>query len=328
MASPRTAYPDNVAGDFFVDRSCIDCGTCYELSPEVFAESADHARVHRQPDGGDAATSRAEMALVACPTGSIGTRTKHDLRPRPSRVPDAVRGLASSSAASRRRKSFGAWSWLIRRPDGNVLVDSPRANARAHGSDRGDGRRPLARPHPRRRRRRPRRVRRARFGCERVMHAADVADFGDRARRAPDRGRRRGRARRRPPRHPDARAHARAHRRLLHARLAVLRRPPLGIPARGLSVRLPHLLLVFVGPPARVDRAPPRSPLPRDPARTRAGPPRRRRRRDARRPRAVARRTSSATSAANSSAMNARFSGRAHRRSIEEPRGVGACRAS
>lgn len=176
MASPRTAYPDNATGDFFVDRSCIDCGTCYELSPEVFAESDDHARVHRQPLGA-AGVLAAEMALVACPTGSIGTRTRHDLALAVAGFPihfeDSVFFCGFTSP-----KSFGAWSWLIRRPEGNVLVDSPRANGPlmdhvagmggvrwlvlTHGDDIAD--------HDAWARR---------FGCERVMHAADIASFGN-----------------------------------------------------------------------------------------------------------------------------------------------------
>jgi glyoxylase-like metal-dependent hydrolase (beta-lactamase superfamily II)/ferredoxin len=175
MASLRTVQPDNVAGEFFVDQSCIDCGTCYELVPEVFGESADHARVHRQPVSGDA-TLRAEMALVACPTGSIGTRSKHDLRLAASAFPMPFEGPVSFCGYTS-RKSFGAWSWLIRRPDGNVLVDSPRATPAlmdrieqmggvrwlvlTHGDDLADHE-AFAR----------------RFGCERIMHLGDVEDFG------------------------------------------------------------------------------------------------------------------------------------------------------
>jgi glyoxylase-like metal-dependent hydrolase (beta-lactamase superfamily II)/ferredoxin len=175
VASLRTAHADNVAGEFFVDQSCIDCGTCYELVPEVFSESADHARVSRQP-AGEAATLRAEMALVACPTGSIGTRGKHDLRPAASAFPTPFEGPVSFCGYTS-RKSFGAWSWLIRRPDGNVLVDSPRASAAlmdrieqmggirwlvlTHGDDVADHAEFVRR-----------------FGCERVMHAADADGFG------------------------------------------------------------------------------------------------------------------------------------------------------
>ena len=65
------------------------------------------------------------MALVACPTGSIGTRRKLDLRPAAAAYPELIDdnvyfcGFASPN-------SYGASSYLIVRPEGNVLIDSPR----------------------------------------------------------------------------------------------------------------------------------------------------------------------------------------------------------
>jgi hypothetical protein len=68
------------------------------------------------------------MALVACPTGSIGAPRAYDRRIGISAFPELISenvyfcGFTSES-------SFGAWSYLIRRPadqGGNVLVDSPR----------------------------------------------------------------------------------------------------------------------------------------------------------------------------------------------------------
>jgi glyoxylase-like metal-dependent hydrolase (beta-lactamase superfamily II) len=116
------------------------------------------------------------MALVSCPTGSIGTLAKHDLGPAsrafPTPFEDDVFFCGFTS-----RKSFGAWTWLIRRKDGNVLVDSPRAAKPlldrieemggvrwmviTHGDDLAD-QEAVAK----------------RFGCERVMHQGDVEDFG------------------------------------------------------------------------------------------------------------------------------------------------------
>lgn len=68
------------------------------------------------------------MALVACPTGSIGARGNYDKRigisAFPTLVADNVYFCGFTSEAS-----FGAWSYLIVRPEssgGNVLVDSPR----------------------------------------------------------------------------------------------------------------------------------------------------------------------------------------------------------
>ena len=174
MAHVANAIPENAAGEFFVDRSCIDCDLCRQLAPEVFARS-DHAEqsfVKCQPARGD--DHRALMALVTCPTSSIGTRTKQDVRAAARAFPEPISddilfcGYASKAA-------YGAASYLIRRPEGNVLVDSPRfAKALVdriaelggvrylvltHQDDVADH----AKFHER-------------FGCERVIHRADVQD--------------------------------------------------------------------------------------------------------------------------------------------------------
>jgi glyoxylase-like metal-dependent hydrolase (beta-lactamase superfamily II)/ferredoxin len=170
MARRIDAHPDNAPGAFFVDRTCIDCGTCYQFAPDTFADGGDHAKVHAQP-GDPASKMRAAMALVACPVGSIGTDDKVEL-------PAAARAFPHPLAEDvlfcgyTSEKSFGAWSYLIRRPAGNVLMDSPRAaeplmkNLEAlggvamlvlsHQDDVAD--------HT---------AYHARFGCERIMHHAD-----------------------------------------------------------------------------------------------------------------------------------------------------------
>src|SRR5206468_6940717 len=89
MANPNRAYADNVSGNFFVDDTCIDCDLCRQVAPSVFKEESDHSVVHQQPRSADE-THRAAMALVACPTGSIGTRTKLDSRAAASSYPEVV----------------------------------------------------------------------------------------------------------------------------------------------------------------------------------------------------------------------------------------------
>ncbi|HME89841.1 MAG TPA: ferredoxin, partial [Myxococcaceae bacterium] len=78
MAQISQSLPENVPGDFFVDRSCIDCDTCRQIAPQTFVRSdSGYSFVARQPtEGGD--RRRALMALVACPTASIGTAKKID----------------------------------------------------------------------------------------------------------------------------------------------------------------------------------------------------------------------------------------------------------
>ena len=172
MARLAKRLPENAPGEFYVDASCIDCATCRIVAPSVFGSlDRDLAYVRRQPDG-EADRRRALMALVSCPTASIGTVTRQDASEAVQAFPEALApevfycGVAAEA-------SFGASSYLVVRPEGNVLVDSPRAagpllraiaarggvrwNVLTHRDDVADH----ARFHER-------------FDCERVLHAADI----------------------------------------------------------------------------------------------------------------------------------------------------------
>ena len=124
MADLAHILSGNVAGDFFVDNSCIDCDLCRQIAPEVFVQEDGYSVVYRQPRS-ESARLQAQKALVACPTGSIGTRQKADLSAAIGAYPEHIAGdVYFCGFAS--KNSFGAKSYLIVRPDGNVLVDSPR----------------------------------------------------------------------------------------------------------------------------------------------------------------------------------------------------------
>lgn len=135
MASPKKRVADNVAGDLFIDSGCIDCGTCRWMAPQVFTGRKDQSFVHTQPD--EASRQRAFQAIIACPTGSIGTETRHDLKPAMRSFPDPI-VLADAGHGPdgiydlgfHSRDSFGATSYLIVRGEGrdNIMVDSPRFN--------------------------------------------------------------------------------------------------------------------------------------------------------------------------------------------------------
>jgi len=174
MARLSDRLPENAAGDFYVDRSCIDCDTCRLIAPEIFSEGKTFSYVARQPVS-DADHRRALMALVSCPTASIGTVSKISASSAAALYPEPIDGDVYFCGFTS-EQSFGAWSYLIRRaaPAGNVLVDSPRA-ARpllsrlqewggvrsmflTHRDDVAD--------HE---------VFRRQFGCERILHRDDVA---------------------------------------------------------------------------------------------------------------------------------------------------------
>jgi glyoxylase-like metal-dependent hydrolase (beta-lactamase superfamily II) len=124
MASPSKRLAANVAGDFFVDSSCIDCGTCYWMAPATFERKGDFSHVYKQP-GTPEETLAALKALVACPTGSIGTAKTHDVRAVAAAFPDPIEENIYH-CGYHHEDSFGAASYFITRPEGNVLVDSPR----------------------------------------------------------------------------------------------------------------------------------------------------------------------------------------------------------
>lgn len=127
MAKLAHRLKENVGEDFFVDSSCIDCDACRQIAPTIFRDHGDQSSVYHQPET-EEETRLALSALVACPTGSIGTIRKHNARI----GIDAFPMLISENiyyCGFNAESSFGAWSYLIlRRPEagGHVLVDSPR----------------------------------------------------------------------------------------------------------------------------------------------------------------------------------------------------------
>lgn len=124
MANVKKRLPGNVEGEFFVDSTCIDCDACRQLAPESFRESGEHAIVHAQPRT-ELEERRALRALVACPTGSIGTlhrnQAKEVVGDFPLPMEDEVFYSGFNSP-----KSYGANSYFVRAPGGNWLIDSPR----------------------------------------------------------------------------------------------------------------------------------------------------------------------------------------------------------
>ncbi|HEY8561911.1 MAG TPA: MBL fold metallo-hydrolase [Pyrinomonadaceae bacterium] len=127
MANPKLRLAENADGEFFVDSTCIDCDTCRQLAPATFRDHGAQSSVFRQPRTAEE-KRRAQMAIVACPTGSIGSADKRDVKSAigefPFQITENIYYCGFNS-----EKSFGAWSYLIVRPRGNVLVDSPRFSA-------------------------------------------------------------------------------------------------------------------------------------------------------------------------------------------------------
>ncbi len=125
MARPDLRHDANAHGAWYVDERCIDCGTCRDLAPVTFVSRGPQSVVACQPVD-PLAEQGAWLAAQACPTQSIGTL---DHRPRPGRLYpwlllDGVYDLGFTSP-----DSFGASSYLAARPEGGLMVDSPRFTA-------------------------------------------------------------------------------------------------------------------------------------------------------------------------------------------------------
>ncbi len=130
MARTALRLASNVPGPFYVDSSCIDCGTCWQWDPHHFAPTGSSSHVVHQPEG-EPEIAQALLALQACPVAAIGA-TPELLRHTPAEGFPAL--LLSHPAGDvyycgwTSRRSFGASSYLVVRPEGNVLIDSPRFN--------------------------------------------------------------------------------------------------------------------------------------------------------------------------------------------------------
>ncbi len=125
MAHLNLRRPQNTSGDFYVDSTCIDCDTCRWMTPEVFNRAAGKSVVYHQPEN-ELERLRSLQAMLACPTSSIGTLEK------PKDIKDAQLSFPIPVAENvyhcgyHAENSYGAASYLITRPEGNILVDSPR----------------------------------------------------------------------------------------------------------------------------------------------------------------------------------------------------------
>lgn len=161
-----------------MDQRCIDCDTCRWMAPQTFVRVDEKSAVDKQPSC-EEERIKALQALLACPTSSIHTEKPakeimkvHDMFPLPideQKLPGVYHCGYHSDI------SFGAASYLIVHPAGNILVDSPRyieilarkieklGGARymflTHKDDIGDHEKWSQR-----------------LNCKRILHSGDVQD--------------------------------------------------------------------------------------------------------------------------------------------------------
>jgi glyoxylase-like metal-dependent hydrolase (beta-lactamase superfamily II)/ferredoxin len=125
MAQLKQRRLENTSGNFYVDNTCIDCDTCRWIAPEIFLEAGDKSAVYHQPSN-ETEYLKALQALLSCPTASIGTQEKpKDIKVAQQSFPILVAENVYH-CGYHSENSYGAASYFIQRPEGNILIDSPR----------------------------------------------------------------------------------------------------------------------------------------------------------------------------------------------------------
>ncbi|MFE2414898.1 MBL fold metallo-hydrolase [Kitasatospora sp. NPDC059408] len=118
-----TTPPSGVPGDWTVDDRCFNCDAARQLAPGLIRERDGRSELARQPRD-DAERRQLYAAAHACPTRSIrpaGGRLEPGTDPFPLALDDGLLLLGHNSP-----RTAGANSYLLRRPDGWIMVDTPR----------------------------------------------------------------------------------------------------------------------------------------------------------------------------------------------------------
>jgi glyoxylase-like metal-dependent hydrolase (beta-lactamase superfamily II)/ferredoxin len=124
MADPKRALEANAKGEFFVDSTCINCGTCRKFAPAVFGEADSTSYVAQQPSN-EISEILAMRSLISCPVAAIGLATKKVPREVLASFPLRIDGNIYVNGFNS-EDSYGADSYFIQDDGGNWLIDSPR----------------------------------------------------------------------------------------------------------------------------------------------------------------------------------------------------------
>jgi len=125
MAPLNQLRTQNISGDFYVDTTCIDCDTCRWMAPQVFDRQDEMSAVYHQPTN-ETERLAALQALLSCPTNSIGTEeTPKDVKSVQQTLPILVADNVYH-CGYHAETSYGAASYFVQIPNGNILIDSPK----------------------------------------------------------------------------------------------------------------------------------------------------------------------------------------------------------
>jgi len=137
MARIEDRHPEGAPGDWYVDTRCIDCDAARQVAPGLIVrDPGDGVSLFVRQPRSPAEIEMAWRAAMVCPTRSVGhVSLKRPESPvYPHDLGDDVYRLGHNS-----RSSFGAHSYLVRRPCGNLMIDAPRWTREVAGpiADRG-----------------------------------------------------------------------------------------------------------------------------------------------------------------------------------------------
>ena len=123
MARADLAHPKNAAGNWFVDTRCIRCDAARNWAPDLIDMDSDGRSFVAYQPVGEEQEAALWRAAAGCPTRSIGNhqQTREPTDVFPYQLTQGVFALGNNALSS-----FGAHSYLVARPDGNMMIDSPR----------------------------------------------------------------------------------------------------------------------------------------------------------------------------------------------------------
>ena len=118
----RERHPANAPGDWYVDHACINCKAAQTVAPGLIVERDGQSVFARQPRT-EEELRQAWRARLLCPTASV--RSEATLRAPPEVFPEPITDGAYRLGFNA-RSSWGAHSFLMRRHEGNIMIDAPR----------------------------------------------------------------------------------------------------------------------------------------------------------------------------------------------------------
>lgn len=122
MAKRADRNPDSAPGDWYIDTHCIDCVASREVAPGLIVHRRGRSVFVRQPANAEEELA-AWRAVLVCPTASVGTESH---RPQPPGLFPQQLAPGVYRCGYNARSSFGAHAYFVKRPEGNLLIDSPR----------------------------------------------------------------------------------------------------------------------------------------------------------------------------------------------------------